>query len=216
MHLFVKTLLAGFSFLALSFTSAHAGEEGQVDILLFGDSIAAGYGLAPQDAIVGQLGARLQADGLAARVLNGGVSGDTTAGGLARLGWTLSETTDVVIIVLGGNDAMRGLTPSQSEGNLDELIADLKARGLQVLLTGMRAPPNLGPEYAAAFEPMYERLAAKHGTALYPFILEGVAADPALNQGDGIHPNAKGVAIIIDGLAPLVARLVKLTQQNPS
>lgn len=216
MNLFFKTLLAGFALLTLSLTSANAGEGERVDILLFGDSIAAGYGLAPQDALVGQLDARLRTDGLKARVLNGGVSGDTTAGGLARLGWTLSETTDVVIIVLGGNDAMRGLTPSQSEGNLDELIADLKARGLQVLLTGMRAPPNLGPEYAAAFEPMYERLAAKHGTALYPFILEGVAADPALNQGDGIHPNAKGVAIIIDGLAPLVARLVKLTQQNPS
>lgn len=216
MNLFFKTLFAGFALLTLSLTSANAGEGERVDILLFGDSIAAGYGLAPQDALVGQLDARLRVDGLKARVLNGGVSGDTTAGGLARLGWTLSETTDVVIIVLGGNDAMRGLTPSQSEGNLDELIADLKARGLQVLLTGMRAPPNLGPEYAAAFEPMYERLAAKHGTALYPFILEGVAADPALNQGDGIHPNAKGVAIIIDGLAPLVARLVKLTQQNPS
>lgn len=216
MNLFFKTLLAGFAFLTLSLTSAHAGEEGQVDILLFGDSIAAGYGLAPQDAIVGQLGARLAADGVSARVLNGGVSGDTTAGGLARVGWTLAETTDVVIIVLGGNDAMRGLTPSQSEANLDQLLTDLKSRGLQVLLTGMRAPPNLGPDYAAAFEPMYERLAAKHTIALYPFILEGVAADPALNQADGIHPNARGVAIIIDGLAPLVTRLIKHQQQNPS
>lgn len=216
MQLFVITLLAGFASLALSLTSALSQKEGQVDILLFGDSIAAGYGLAPEDALAGQLDARLQGDGLAARVRNGGVSGDTTAGGLARLGWTLTETTDVVIIVLGGNDAMRGLTPSQSEGNLDRLIADLKTRGLQVLLTGMRAPPNLGPDYAAAFEPMYERLAAKHDIALYPFILEGVAADPALNQADGIHPNRAGVAIIINGLAPLVARLAKRQRQNPS
>lgn len=216
MNLFPKALITALFLGTVCFASAFAQDAEKIDVLLFGDSIAAGYGLAPRDALAGQLAARLVADGLATRVHNGGVSGDTTAGGLARLGWTLDEATDVVIIVLGGNDAMRGLSPSQSENNLDQLVGALKARGLQVLLTGMRAPPNLGADYAAAFEPMYERVAAKHSVALYPFILEGVAADPALNQADGIHPNPEGVAIMVEGLAPLVAKLAGRLQQNPS
>lgn len=183
-------------------------KDGHHEILLYGDSIAAGYGLTPDDALAGQLASRLATDGLNVIVQNGGVSGDTTAGGLSRLAWTLNGRAELVIIILGGNDAMRGLTPSQSEDNLDQLITALRSLDLKVLLTGMRAPPNLGADYAAAFEPMYARLAAKHGLALYPFLLEGVAADPALNQADGIHPNAEGVAIMAQGLAPLVAGLL--------
>lgn len=185
-----------------------AEERARHEVLLFGDSIAAGYGLAPDEALAGQLEEKLVADGLDVKVLNGGVSGDTTAGGLSRLAWTLGDTADLVIIILGGNDALRGLTPSQSEDNLDQLIAALKRRDLKVLLTGMRAPPNLGADYAADFEPMYARLAAKHDVTLYPFLLEGVAADPSLNQEDGIHPNASGVTIMVSGLAPMVAQLL--------
>ncbi len=196
--------------LAAWFLSASvlAEDRGLREILLYGNSIAAGYGLAPEDALAGQLARRLRAGGLEVRVQNGGVSGDTTAGGLSRLEWTLNRKTDLVIIILGGNDALRGLTPSQSEDNLDRLITALRAQDLKVLLTGMRAPPNLGADYAAAFEPMYRRLAAKHGVALYPFLLEGVAADPLLNQEDGIHPNADGVGVMARGLVPLVIRLL--------
>ena len=186
-----------------------AESEGDLEILLFGDSLAAGYGLSAEDGLTAQLQARLNSEGVQALVKNGGVSGDTTAGGLSRLDWALSAGTDVVILVLGGNDAMRGLTPSQSQSNLDALLAKLATREVKILLTGMRAPPNLGPDYAAAFEPMYQALAKKHDVALYPFILEGVAADPALNQGDGIHPNAAGVEVIVDGLTPLLLPLLQ-------
>lgn len=201
-------------------TQASAQNEEPISVMLYGDSIAAGYGLAPEEALAGQLEQRLNelvgAGGLVVQVQSGGVSGDTTAGGLARLDWSLRETTDVVVIVLGGNDAMRGIPPGETERNLDALVGGLAKRGLGVVLTGMRAPPNLGPDYAAAFEPLYERIAARYGAALYPFILEGVAADPALNQADGIHPNAKGVAIIVRGLAPLVMQMIKLRHQVPS
>lgn len=203
--------LALIYLLALSANALAEGvpaKNGAHEILLYGDSIAAGYGLTPDDALAGQLASKLAADGLNVIVQNGGVSGDTTAGGLSRLAWTLNGRAELVIIILGGNDALRGLTPSQSEANLDQLITALRTLELKVLLTGMRAPPNLGADYAALFEPMYARLAAKHGVALYPFLLEGVAADAALNQADGIHPNAEGVAIMAQGLAPLVAGLL--------
>jgi acyl-CoA thioesterase-1 len=207
---------------ALAQISAQASalNDAPVGVMLFGDSIAAGYGLAPEDALAGQLEERLNeltsAGGRAVQVQSGGVSGDTSAGGLARLDWSLRETTDIVVIVLGGNDAMRGIPPGETERNLDALVSGLTKRGLGIVLTGMLAPPNLGPDYAAAFEPLYGRIAAKYGAALYPFILEGVAADPALNQADGIHPNAKGVAKIVEGLAPLVAQMIKLRQHVPS
>lgn len=205
-------LLKGLIALAVMFIAgggALAEDVETKELLLFGDSIAAGFGLSVEDGITAQLQGRLDGAGLDTLVKNGGVSGDTTAGGLSRLNWALSAETDVIILVLGGNDALRGLTPSQSHANLDALLHQLGARDVKVLLTGMRAPPNLGTDYAAAFEPMYQLLAEKHGVALYPFILEGVAADPALNQGDGIHPNAEGVALIVDGLLPLLLPMLQ-------
>lgn len=215
----IKSVLLALCFSAVLPASALAteqtGELPAIEVLLYGDSLAAGYGLAPEEALAFQLERRLErqlaqqlAGGPAVNVQNGGVSGDTTAGGLSRLGWTLQGRVDLVILILGGNDAMRGLTPAQTEDNLDRLITELKSRDCKVLLTGMRAPPNLGTDYAAAFEPMYARLAKKHGIALYPFILEGVAADRSLNQEDGIHPNAEGVAVIVSGLVPLISRLL--------
>lgn len=207
-----SALLRALCFSAALSASTLAEEAAPFEILLYGDSLAAGYGLAPEEALTNQLERQLNtrpgADGQSVTVHNGGVSGDTTAGGLSRLEWTLQGKLDLVIIVLGGNDAMRGLTPAQTEDNLDQLIQDLKARDLKVLLTGIRAPPNLGSDYAAEFEPMFARLAQKHSIALYPFMLEGVAADPNLNQADGIHPNAEGVAIIVDGLTPLIIDLL--------
>lgn len=216
MSQFIKTVLLALCFSAVLSASALAEERAPFEVLLYGDSLAAGYGLAPEEALANQLerqlerqlGDRLAANGHLVNVRNGGVSGDTTAGGLSRLGWTLQGRVDLVILILGGNDAMRGLTPAQTEDNLDRLITELKARDHKVLLTGMRAPPNLGTDFAAAFEPMYARLAKKHDVALYPFILEGVAADRSLNQEDGIHPNAEGVAVIVSGLVPLISCLL--------
>lgn len=215
----IKSVLLAICFSAALSASALATEQAEelpaIEVLLYGDSLAAGYGLAPEEALAFQLERQLErqleqhlAGGPAVNVRNGGVSGDTTAGGLSRLGWTLQGRVDLVILILGGNDAMRGLTPAQTEDNLDQLITELKARDCKVLLTGMRAPPNLGTDYAAEFEPMYARLAKKHDVPLYPFILEGVAAERSLNQEDGIHPNAEGVAVIVNSLAPLIADLL--------
>jgi acyl-CoA thioesterase-1 len=177
-------------------------------IVALGDSLTAGYGLPPEEAFPAQLEARLKRQGAEARVVNAGVSGDTSAGGLARLDWALADAPDLVIVELGANDALRGISPALTRANLDAILARLVARGVKVLLTGMRAPPNLGRDYGGEFDVIYPELAAKHGVALYPFFLGGVAAEPALNQHDGIHPNAEGVAIIVERLAPHVLALI--------
>jgi len=187
---------------------AQAGAEEPVVVVL-GDSLTAGHGLAPEQAFPARLAARLAAAGVAARVVDAGVSGDTSAGGRARLDWVLGDAPDLVILELGGNDALRGIAPAVTRANLDAVIAGLVARGVRVLLAGMRAPPNLGRDYGAEFDAIYPELAAKHGVALYPFFLEGVAARAELNQGDGIHPNAQGVEVIVGGIAPQVMRLLE-------
>lgn len=185
--------------------SVQAQAKTQV-IVAYGDSLAHGFGLPDAEIFPVQLQKALVARGMDVRVENAGVSGDTTAGGLARLDWTLSggEVPDLVIVELGGNDGLRGLSPEQAEANLDQILTRIKARGIKVLLTGMKAPPNLGADYVAAFDAIFPRLAQKHGVPFYPFFLDGVAADPALNQPDGIHPNAKGVAIIVERIIPYV------------
>ena len=183
--------------------------EGQ-KLLILGDSLTAGYGLNAEHSFPSRLQDRLRLEGYATRVVNGGVSGDTTAGGVARLDWMLADKPRFVLIELGANDGLRGLDPEQSFANLDKIIARLKAQGLRVLLTGMRAPPNLGRDYVRAFDGIYERLAAKHDVPLYPFFLEGVVADPALNQRDGIHPNARGVGIIVEKMWPWIKALIEL------
>ena len=177
-------------------------------ILALGDSLTAGYGLAQPDSFTVQLEAALAKAGTVAKIKNAGVSGDTSAGGRARLAWALAEKPDAVMIELGANDGLRGLNPKRTEANLDAIIAMAKAQGLPVLLTGMRAPPNLGVEYCEEFNSLFARLARKHEVLFYPFFLEGVAALPTLNQADGIHPNGQGVAEIVRRLAPIVEKLI--------
>ena len=182
---------------------------------MLGDSITAGFGLAPEEGLVAQLRKRLGAAGIEAEVLDGGVSGDTAAGGRARLDWMLGDRPSHAVVALGGNDALRGLDPAQTEAALAAILDRLAAEGIPVLLAGMKAPRNLGRAYAAAFDSIYPRLAARYGAVFYPFLLEGAAADPALNQPDGIHPNAEGAAAIAARLAPYVARLLALSSGRP-
>lgn len=181
-------------------------------IWAFGDSLTAGYGLAPAQGFPVQLQAELRRQGLAATVRNGGVAGDTAAQGRARLRWGLrglKAVPDLVIVELGANDMLRGLPVEQARANLDRILAELRARKIPVLLAGMRAAPNMGSDYARAFEGMYPALARKHGAALYPFFLEGVAGQRGLFQADGLHPNPRGVAIVVRRIAPAVRRALR-------
>jgi acyl-CoA thioesterase-1 len=201
--------LAAAAALALAAGSVPArAAPPDLKILAFGDSLTAGYGLPAADAFTTRLQAALAAHGLRATVVDGGVSGDTTAGGLARLDWSLGDHPDLVILELGANDALRGLDPAATRANLDAMLAKLRDARVPVLLAGMRAPPNLGADYGAAFNPIYPELAAKYGVPLYPFFLDGVARDPALNQGDGLHPNAAGVAVIVGRLLPVLIKTI--------
>jgi acyl-CoA thioesterase I len=185
--------------------SAHA-QSGPVKIAVLGDSLAAGYGVRPDQSFPVRLEAALKAAGRNVTVLNQGVSGDTTAGGLDRLDWMLADKPDVVLVELGANDALRGIDPKVTEKNLSAIVEKLKAQNVTVWLAGMLAPRNLGPDYVAAFDGLYKRIAEKYEVPLYPFILDGVAQDPALNQGDGIHPNPKGAQIVADRLLPFVTK----------
>lgn len=178
-------------------------------IMLYGDSLLAGLGLSADESFMGQLQAAMDAAGLDARLVNASVSGDTTADGLARLDWTLGEAPDAVILGIGANDMLQGLSPGAARENLDAIMARLDALDLPVLLLGMQANRGLGPDYVATFDRIYPDLADQHGVLLYPFFLEGVALDPALNQPDLRHPNAEGVAVIVAELMPQVEQLVQ-------
>ena len=177
-------------------------------VLTFGDSLTAGYGLPRADGFVAQLQAALKQAGKAVRVKNGSVSGDTTSSGRARLAWILNEAVDLVIVELGANDALLGLPPQVTRKNLGAILVELKRRKIPVLLAGMLAPPNWGPDYRQAFNSIYPDLAKLHGAKLYPFFLDGVAAKSHLNQSDGIHPNANGVRVIVNALTPYVIDLL--------
>jgi len=181
-------------------------------ITVLGDSITAGYGLKAQEALPVQLQAALARAGVAARVRNAGVNGDTTSGGLARLDRAVPKDTDVCVVALGGNDLLMGVAPARTKANLDAIVRRLKARGITPVLAGMRAPPLLGAAYQQAFDAVWPSLARAHGVALYPFLLEGVALDPRFNLSDRIHPNAQGVRIIAERLAPVVAKTLKATR----
>jgi acyl-CoA thioesterase I len=194
-----------FFLLCLSFLPLRADT---ITLLALGDSLTAGLGLDAPQAFPARLEAALKAKGHDVAVMNGGVSGDTAAQGAARLDWSLTDEVDGVLVELGANDALRGLPVAQAEAALDDILGKLKAKNLPILVLGMRAPPNLGPDYGAAFEAMFPKLAAKHNAALYPFFLEGVAADAKLNQADGIHPNAQGVDEIVERLLPSVEALL--------
>jgi acyl-CoA thioesterase I len=183
--------------------SAHA-QSGPVKIAVLGDSLAAGYGVRPDQSFPVRLEAALKAAGRNVTVLNQGVSGDTTAGGLDRLDWMLADKPDVVLVELGANDALRGIDPDLTRAALTEIVQRLKARKIAVMLCGMLAPPNYGADYVARFNSIYPDLAKKYGVPLYPFFLDGVAADAKLNQADGIHPTAPGVDIIVRNILPTV------------
>lgn len=174
----------------------------QTVIAVLGDSLVAGFGLAADEAFPARLEVALQEAGEDVRVINAGVSGDTTAGGLARLDWVLGDKPDIVVVELGSNDSLRGLDPAATFDNLDAIVTRLKARDVTVMLAGMLAPRNLGRDYVEAFDAIYPRLAEKHDIALYPFFLDGVALDPALNQADLIHPNPEGVDVIVGRFLP--------------
>ncbi|MCW8916391.1 MAG: arylesterase [Magnetovibrio sp.] len=179
-------------------------------ILALGDSLTAGYGLAQSDAFPVQLQAVLQQAGHNIEVINGGVSGDTSAGGRSRLEWLLANPVDAVIVELGANDGLRGLDPAETRANLDWIVGTLKKHDIPVLLSGMLAPPNLGEDYGKEFNSIYPDLARQWNVALDPFFLEGVAADPNLNQADGIHPNAKGVSIIVKRILPKILNVLNV------
>lgn len=186
------------------------GEDSKLlKIVALGDSLTAGYGLQPDDAFPVKLEAALRKRGHNVRIHNAGVSGDTLKGGLARLAWAVPDGTDGVIVELGANDALRGVDPAQSRRSLEEILTRLKARNIPVLLAGMRAPQNFGATYSAAFDGMYPDLAKAHGVDLYPFFLDGVALKPELNQADGIHPNAKGVDIVVSKFSPSVEKFIQ-------
>ncbi|ANK82814.1 MAG: arylesterase [Rhizobiales bacterium NRL2] len=178
-------------------------------VVMLGDSITAGYGLAQGDALPVRLQEALTDRGLDVTIENAGVSGDTTAGGLSRLDWAVQGEPDLVIVALGGNDGLRGIDPADTRRNMDRIVGRLTERGIPVLVAGMQAPPNMGGDYARAFNAIFPEVAEAHGAAFYPFLLEGVAADPALNQPDGIHPNAEGARLIAERMSEPVARALK-------
>ncbi|MEI7871025.1 MAG: arylesterase [Alphaproteobacteria bacterium] len=192
--------------LCLSAAPGLQAQTAPIKLVVLGDSLAAGYGVKPDQAIPARLEAALKAGGRNVSVINHGVSGDTTAGGVERIDWMLADKPDIVLVELGANDALRGSDPASAERNLDAIITKLKAAGVTVWLAGMLAPRNYGPEYAAQFDGLYKRLADKHNVPLYPFFLDGVAQDPALNQADGIHPNPKGVDIVVERILPFITK----------
>ena len=200
-----KIILIMAAFLAAPAAPAFAAP---VKILALGTSLTQGYGLPPGTEFTAVLQARLKRDGIDTTIVNAGVSGDTSAGGLARLDWSLAGHPDAAIVELGSNDALRGLPPSETKKNLAAILEKLNAAHVPVLLCGMKAPLNLGPDYARAFDPIYPDLARKYGVALYPFFLDGVAMNPKLNQADGIHPDPAGVKVIVARIVPYVKKLV--------
>jgi acyl-CoA thioesterase I len=182
--------------------------DGPIRIVALGDSLSAGFGLAAKDAFPAKLEQALKAKGFNVAIVNAGVSGDTASGGLARVDWSVPEDTEAVILELGANDALRGIDPNITRAALDNILQRLKTRGIAVLLCGMRAPRNLGPDYTRAFDSIFPELAAKYDALYYSFFLEGVAVDQKFTLNDRLHPNAAGVAAIVSGILPKVEELV--------
>jgi acyl-CoA thioesterase-1 len=200
-----RAIHCGLFTLALHMSPAHAAPP---KLLVFGDSLTAGYGLAQPDGFQARLGAALKAAGHEVTILDGAVSGDTSAGGRSRLDWVLADQPDAAIVELGANDMLRGSDPKEIEANLTAILDALAARHIPVLFTGMLAAPNLGEEYGRAFAAVFERLGRRPGLIYDPFFLQGIAGDPALNQADHIHPNPEGVRREVARLLPLVERLL--------
>lgn len=197
--------------MAVSFPGVnHARAETLPTIMAFGDSLVAGYGLKPEQAFPARLEARLKKKGLIVKVANAGVSGETTSGALNRLEWNLNQQKPgCVILITGGNDMLRSVDPSLTRANLQKMMEIFRAHKIPVLVAGMRAFPNLGPAFAAAYPKMYRDIASAFGAVYYPFYLDGVALTPSLNQEDGVHPNAAGVEVIVGKILPAVEALLK-------
>lgn len=208
-----KALAAAFYAALTVFLSAAASEARSLSIVAFGDSLTAGYQLPPDEAFPARLEALAKSKGLDVTITNAGVSGDTTADGLARLDWSIPDGTDGVILELGANDALRGLSPEESRKNLDTMLARLLDRGIPVLLAGIVAPPNMGADYEAQFNPIFGELAKRHGVPLYPFFLDGVALDPKLKLEDGMHPNGAGTTVMAEKFFPQFETFLKSLPQ---
>ncbi|MGO7032006.1 arylesterase [Rhizobium ruizarguesonis] len=204
-----KVAALQFTVIAVSLILATAANARTINLVGFGDSLMAGYQLPPGDGFPEKLQAALKAKGLDVTIANAGVSGDTTTGGLARIDWSVPDGTDGVILELGANDALRGIPPEESAKNLDQMIIRLKERGIAVLLAGIIAPPNMGADYAARFNPIYQKLSEKHGLPLYAFFLDGVALQAGLKLDDGMHPNTKGVDVMVEKMEPAVTNFVE-------
>ncbi|RWQ64096.1 arylesterase [Mesorhizobium sp.] len=185
-----------------------------LEIVGFGDSLMAGFGLGPDEGFTQKLEAALRAKGHDVTIANAGVSGDTSSGGLSRLDWSVPDGTQLVILELGANDMLRGVSPDITQKNLDAMLAKLKQRKIAVLLAGMRAAPNLGADYQNGFDAIFPKLAEKHGVPLYPFFLDGVAGEPALQLEDGLHPNAKGIDRMVERILPDVEKAIAVIQGN--
>ena len=201
-----KLVNAGVALTALACVASPA--VAATRIVALGDSLTAGFGVQPEESFPTRLQLWLRDHGVEAEVVNAGVSGDTTAGGLARLDWTLSEPADAVLVEFGANDALRGIDPKDTYRNLDAILTRLSQRKLKILLMGMEAPANWGTEYWNAFHAIYPKLAEEHHVLLYPFFLDGVALQEKLNQPDGMHPNSRGVDVIVERVGPYVLRLL--------
>jgi acyl-CoA thioesterase-1 len=202
----MRRLLAALALLAIWTGPAHTEER---VIVAFGDSLTAGLGVAPEEAYPARLQIRLRHEGYPHRVVNAGVSGDTTAGGLRRVDWVLRLAPEIAIVALGANDGLRGTSVSAMRGNLEAIVARLRAEGVRVLLAGMRLPPNYGEPLGREFAAAFPEVARRAGVALMPFLLDGVAAEARLNQGDAIHPNAEGHQVIADRLWPHLRPLLR-------
>ncbi len=216
--LFVTIAAIWGDFPGLSISGAHGAdtaEDKSIRILAFGDSLTAGYGLDdPTKAFPAQLEARLKDKGYNIVILQAGVSGDTTSGGRSRLEWSLAEKPDAVIVALGGNDALRAVDPAVTADNMDFIVRRIQKAGIPVLVAGMLAPPNLGRDYGERFNAIFSDVATDTGALFYPFFLDGVVADPKLNQNDRIHPTAEGVAVIVSRIIPVVEKLIALVKDN--
>ena len=215
---FVAFLLLSMSI----FAQASETTSDQIDedskgpkIVVLGDSLVAGYQLPQGAGFPDRLQVQLDANGIAAEIVCAGVSGDTTSGGLARLAWSVPDGTDAVILELGANDALRGLPPQTTAKNLETMIQQLQERYIKVFLVGMLAPPNMGEDYAAEFNPIYATLAQKYDLALYPFFLDGVMTEPGMTLDDGMHPNAEGVDVMVTRILPMIERLVEDLRPTP-
>jgi acyl-CoA thioesterase-1 len=207
-------MIRWFFVILLLLIPAQAVAQEEITILAFGDSLTAGLGVEPENAFPAQLEAALKAKGQNVRVINAGVSGDTTAAGRDRLDWALTDDVDAVIVELGANDALRGMPPAETRTALTAILDGIKQRNLPVLLTGMLAPRNLGPDYASAYDPIFPELAKIYGAIYYPFFLDGVATKPELNQADRLHPNASGVTEIVNRILPSVEQLLGKVAAN--